>query len=131
MAVLLAALVLVASAEPLLAEAHDGDAPRAVAAGQADGWTAGSAVPPVASVEMSIAATPASAHHAPGGRLPIHAVHVCHCAHVHGGLLVPEPFVLTTRVRPTVRRVDARSDRVPASSRLEPLLRPPLLPHGA
>jgi len=140
-AVLLAALVLVASAEPLLAEAHDGDAPRAdvptatapdalvgaVAAGHTDGWTVRSAVLAVVSVE----ATPAPVRHAPVERLPIHAVHVCHCAHAHGGLLVPEPFVLMTRLCHTARRVNARSDRLPASPSPEPRLRPPLLPHGA
>lgn len=122
-ATLLAALVLVAGAEPLLAEAHDGDAPRAdvpAVAVAAAAYAAPAALPLV---------TPA--RHAPAKRAPSHAVHVCHCAHAHGGLFVPEPFVLTTRTRRTGRRVAARSDRLPPSPRPEPRLRPPLFPTSA
>lgn len=179
LAVLLAFLVLGTVAEPLIAEAHDGDAPGMLApsasgdgprattqvvtwvvattpvdragvqaaahavvadegmpTGVADTWDAArdadragpAAVAPGragASISASVPSSPAPL--SSGGS---HGMHVCHCAHAHGGLPAL-PYVVSTRVRRVVPARTSRSDRLPASSPAEPRLRPPVLPHAA
>jgi hypothetical protein len=83
-ALLWSVLGLTMGAEPLLADACDGDAPAAAAAAvvpHTDG-------PVVANVlgATRIGGTDAPAR-APDGSGPEHAVHVCHCTHAHGGTL--------------------------------------------
>ena len=101
-ALLWSVLGLTMGAEPLLADACDGDAPAAAAAAvvpHTDG-------PVVANVlgATRIGGTDAPAR-APDGSGPEHAVHVCHCTHAHGGTLtglVQGPAGAMTPIDPSV-----------------------------
>ena len=95
------------TAEALIADVHDGDVG--------------------ANHPVSIETTTS---HAEGGGLPqdpteaAHSVHVCHCIHAHGGLATvggassPPLDVASTPL--------GRADRLPASIRREPQIRPPI-----
>ena len=126
-ALLWSVLGLTFGAEPLLADACDGDAPAAAVAAvvpHSDGpLLAG--VPDATGISASDAPTsPAD----DGG--PEHAVHVCHCTHAHGGTLA-DGYAVTARTRPVTTAVCWCPDRLPPSPAREPHLRPPVLPHAA
>ena len=126
-ALLWSVLGLTMGAEPLLADACDGDAPAAAAAAVVP-HTDGSVVANVLGATR-IGGTDAPAR-APDGSGPEHAVHVCHCTHAHGGTLTGG-YALADRTRPVTSAVCRCPDRLPPSPALEPHLRPPALPHTA
>lgn len=126
-ALLWSVLGLTLGAEPLLADACDGDAPAAAVAAvvpHTDG-------PLLAGV---LGATGITATEAPAGSedgsSPEHSIHVCHCTHAHGATLTGG-YVITARTRPVTTAVCRCPDRLPPSPALEPRLRPPALPHTA
>lgn len=92
------------SGEGLIADAHDGDArPAGVAVMSALGSTA-----PVPVND------------------PVHEQHACHCQHAHGAAdILPLGDIEPGAVVPTAPIV--RLTRIPASTRLEPQLRPPIV----
>lgn len=61
---------------------------------------------------------------APGGSIPTHAMHICHCVHAHGGSL----GVTGGSFRPSAlpQHVGGESIRTPMSATPEPRLRPPV-----
>lgn len=93
------------SGEGLIADAHDGDAQ---VSGIAAITTQGSG--------------PADSS-TPDG--PVHSQHVCHCLHAHGAATMVSSgdaeSAFVTASAPVVRIA-----RIPASTRLEPKLRPPI-----
>ncbi len=101
---IMALAVIFSVAEPLVADACDGDkTAMAMSAVDADPGAGGS--------------------RAPDG----HTMHLCHCVHLHGG--VP---AVTVRRASLVRRltVEVGSQSVPASIDRAPPLRPPLSING-
>lgn len=102
------------SAEPLIADVHDGDAPQAQV----------EALDVLAELTVSTgsasAETPVSdKSNEPSG----HSAHVCHCVHAHGGLQGVEG----TRSFPSMPALQVRgaSELVPPSALVEPRTRPP------
>lgn len=113
-AVLLGLCVSLAFAEPMIAdECEDGVAPVAVEAGIGHKY-AMAALKGVGSQSEPDRST------IPDG----HTLHLCHCAHAHGGTLTARHAV-TDRVRAVAVVVSSLSDRIPPSVVGEPQLRPP------
>lgn len=109
---LLAALALgaliIGCLEPLVAEAHDGDA------------TAMTATTGLSEVDAG----------APSGPLPpAHEMHLCHCTHAHGASTLP-----STEVSVVVSLVDEAAPQrplmAPSSVTLAGLMRPPAAARG-
>lgn len=59
-----------------------------------------------------------------------HGVHVCHCTHAHGGMLLLRAGIVATIV-PVTESHGTRSDRMPPSPALDRHLRPPAFPQVA
>lgn len=89
--------------EPLVAEAHDGDAAASISTTLASGGDTGTPSEPVP---------------------PTHALHLCHCTHAHGASTLPstEVSVVLSLVEETAPR---RPLMAPSSVTLDGLLRPP------
>lgn len=142
-AVVLAVASLFAAVEPAFAEAHDGDGVATAAAAAPNAavpaWTEASDASPGAPAVIGHAG--GAGHFAPGPvvaaaspdepapdapGLPMHGVHVCHCAHAHGAALPPVHVIVAEATVPAHRapRVAVRTAVQPAAA--APPVPPPI-----
>lgn len=126
-AVMLALAFFGFSAETLIADVHDGDAPASEVAkfGAEHAHGGPDHAPSLAPIDADAdhgAPTPPATPDAP--ERDGHTYHSCHCAHAHGGAPPTHAPVAADLYEPSA--LIAESDRAPASAALEPGLRPPI-----
>lgn len=118
LAVLLGVCVSVTITEPMFADSCDSDANAAQDAIHA---ASGAALGALRAAGMEARGDVGSS---PSRDVPEHAVHLCHCAHVHGSTLSART-IMPDRLVVVSTAPASHPDRVPPSATTEPQLRPP------
>ena len=113
-AVLLGLCVSVAFAEPMTADRCEDVVPQLMV-----GTSAGEGFPQAVLMGVDSKSQPDRSQ-IPDG----HALHLCHCAHAHGGTLTTR-HTIPDRIQTVAVAVASHSDRIPPSAIGDPQLRPP------